>query len=228
MYPDGVAGGMHALAAGTAGSQYNNFTGRKARSTRELSGFRGYFCSIVNANSSLADFYLSTGGETSLSKTFGSGNNSNNTSYINSLRTLDQDGPVITLRGSSLASVIRGATYSDAGAYAFDAGDNASKTVSTPGVVDTSVAGAYTLTYTATDSKGNVGTTTRTLNVLDGLTSWAQLYNLVGIQAAAGADPDGDGWSNAQEYAFGLDPTIAGGSLFAFSQETNQVKLIRP
>ncbi|MEY3480303.1 MAG: hypothetical protein RIQ71_1078 [Verrucomicrobiota bacterium] len=166
MFPDGAAGGMHAVAAGTAGSQYNNFTGRKARSTRELSGFRGYFCSIVNANSSLADFYLSTGGETSLSKTFGSGNNSNNTSYINSLRALDQDGPAITLRGSNPASITRGGTYSDAGADAFDAGDNASKTVITTGTVDTSTTGAYTLNYTATDSKGNIGTATRTVNVL--------------------------------------------------------------
>jgi|GEM_PF-913588 len=166
MYPDGAAGGMHALAAGTAGNQYSNFTGRKARSTRELSGPRGYFCSIVNTNSTLADFYLSTGGETSLSKTFGSGNNSNNTSYINSLRALDQDGPVITLRGSNPASITRGGTYSDAGTDAFDAGDNASKTVSTTGTVDTLVPGAYTLTYTATDSKGNIGTAIRTVNVL--------------------------------------------------------------
>ncbi len=166
MQPDGVAGGIHTLAAGTAGNQYSNFTGRKARSTRELSGFRGYFCSIVNATPNLADFYASSAAETSTAKTFGSGNNSKNTSYINTLRALDQDGPVITLGGSNPASVTRGGTYSDAGADAFDAGDNASKTVSTTGTVDTLITGAYTLTYTATDSKGNIGTATRTVNVL--------------------------------------------------------------
>lgn len=27
-----------------------------------------------------------------------------------------------------------------------------------------------------------------------------------------GADPDGDGWSNVQEYAFGFNPTLPGGN----------------
>jgi len=44
-----------------------------------------------------------------------------------------------------------------------------------------------------------------------GLPSWAAEYGLSGANAAAGADPDGDGWSNAQEYAFGLVPNVAGG-----------------
>ena len=43
--------------------------------------------------------------------------------------------------------------------------------------------------------------------------SWAVGYGLSGANAAVGADPDGDGWSNAQEYAFGLVPNVAGGQL---------------
>jgi len=56
-----------------------------------------------------------------------------------------------------------------------------------------------------------------TLTVTDamesGLPSWAAEYGLSGADAGAEADPDGDGWSNAQEYAFGLVPNVAGGEL---------------
>jgi hypothetical protein len=39
--------------------------------------------------------------------------------------------------------------------------------VSTTGVVNTNVAGSYTLTYTATDGAGNTSTATRTVSVAD-------------------------------------------------------------
>jgi len=167
MQPDGVAGGMHALAAANnAGTQYNAFSGRKTRARRDLSSNRGFYCYIINGNARLTDFYASEGADLSTSEVFGTGNNSNNTTYINSLRNQDQDGPNITVQGVNPVEIAQGSTYADAGATAFDAGDNASKTVTTSGEVDTSAAGAYTLTYTATDSKGNIGTATRTVTVL--------------------------------------------------------------
>ena len=165
MQPDGVAGGMHALAAGTAGSQFNNFTGRKIRSTREVSGGRR-FCYVENEDRVLADFYLSTGATTASSRTFGSGNNADNDTFIDTLRALDQDGPVITLLGTDPVNIDRGSSYIDAGATAFDVRDNANRPVTTTGSVDTAVAGTYTLTYTATDTRGNISTATRTVNVL--------------------------------------------------------------
>ena len=78
---------------------------------------------------------------------------------------------------------------------------------------------------------GEIGTTTVTVTVSDGvstdtqnftvtvavaptpLESWAAGYGLSGADVSAEADPDGDGWSNAQEYAFGLVPNVAGGEL---------------
>jgi hypothetical protein len=36
---------------------------------------------------------------------------------------------------------------------------------------------------------------------------------LSGSTALVSADPDEDGWSNAQEFAFGLVPNVAGGTL---------------
>jgi DNA/RNA endonuclease G (NUC1) len=167
MQPDGVAGGMHALAAGNnTGAQYNTFSGRKTRARRDLSVNRGYYCVIINSSAQLADFYALEGAELSTSEVFGTGNNSNNTTYINSLRNQDQDGPNITVLGVNPIEIAQGAAYTDAGATAFDVGDNASKTVTTSGTVNTSLPGTYPLTYTATDSKGNIGTATRTVTVL--------------------------------------------------------------
>ena len=78
---------------------------------------------------------------------------------------------------------------------------------------------------------GEIGTTTVTVTVSDGvstdtqnftvtvavaptpLESWAAGYGLSGADVSAEADPDGDGWSNAQEFAFGLVPNVAGGQL---------------
>ncbi len=167
MQPDGVAGGMHALAAANnPGIQYNAFSGRKTRARRDLSANRGYYCIILNSNARLTDFYATEGAEPSTSEVFGASNDSNNAAYINSLRNQDQSGPNITLVGGSPLEIAQGSTYSDAGATAFDVGDNASKVVTTSGTVDTSTAATYVLTYTATDSKGNIGTATRTVTVL--------------------------------------------------------------
>jgi hypothetical protein len=74
----------------------------------------------------------------------------------------DTVAPVITLNGSNPDSVELGDTYVDPGADA-DTGE----TVVVSGSVDTSTVGSYTLTYTATDASGNVGTATRTVNVVD-------------------------------------------------------------
>ena len=75
--------------------------------------------------------------------------------------------------------------------------------------------GSSSVTVTVSDG---VATDTETFTVTvtaveSGLASWASGYGLSGANAAVGADPDGDGWSNAQEYAFGLVPNVAGGQL---------------
>jgi DNA/RNA endonuclease G (NUC1) len=166
MQPDGVAGGMHALAAGSSGSQFSAFTGRKLRSSNPLSGFRGYFCMASSPNRRLDDFWASNGAQISRDEIFGTGNNSNNTTYIDQLRALDQKGPEISVLGSNPVSIDRGTVYQDAGATAFDQGDNQSNTVTTASNVNVAVVGIYTVTYTSTDSKGNIGTATRTVNVV--------------------------------------------------------------
>jgi hypothetical protein len=48
--------------------------------------------------------------------------------------------------------------------------------------------------------------------------SWASAHSLTGANAATSADPDGDGLSNLQEYAFGRDPNAADGGALAQTQ----------
>jgi endonuclease/exonuclease/phosphatase (EEP) superfamily protein YafD len=82
-----------------------------------------------------------------------------------------------------------------------------------------------------TPAIGQTGSSTVTVTVSDGVVtdtetflvtvasaetpyqSWAVGYELSGANAGAEADPDKDGWSNAQEFAFGLVPNVAGGQL---------------
>ena len=74
----------------------------------------------------------------------------------------DTTAPVITVTGANPATVVVGATYTDAGATA-----NGGETVTSSGTVNTSVVGTYTITYSATDAANNTGTATRTVNVVD-------------------------------------------------------------
>ena len=71
----------------------------------------------------------------------------------------DTTAPVITvLPGTD--TVEQGSTWTDAGATS-----DGDETVTVSGTLDTSIAGTYTITYTATDAAGNTGTATRTVTV---------------------------------------------------------------
>ena len=71
--------------------------------------------------------------------------------------------------------VEQGATWTDAGATA-----DGDEEVTSSGTVDTSAVGTYTITYTATDAAGNVGTATRTVTVVsDG--SVEVEFNITGV-----------------------------------------------
>mgnify|MGYP000754815930 CR=1 FL=1 len=75
---------------------------------------------------------------------------------------VDTTAPVITLSGSANTEVQAGSSYIDAGASA-----DGQEDVSSQGEVDTTQLGSYTINYTAQDLAGNVGTATRTVNVVD-------------------------------------------------------------
>jgi len=103
----------------------------------------------------------------------------------------DTTPPVITLNGDNPLTVLWGLTWID-DYSAFDAGDNASVTVSRVNPVDTKVPGSYTVTYTATDSKSNTATATRTVNVRF---------------AGGGTNRGPEGLPDAVRFALGADGT---------------------
>ena len=80
----------------------------------------------------------------------------------------DNIAPVITLNGDATVNVTKGTSYTDEGATATDNVDPV-VTVLTSGVelIDVNVPATYTVTYTATDTAGNIGTAYRTVIVVD-------------------------------------------------------------
>jgi hypothetical protein len=82
-------------------------------------------------------------------------------------------------------------------------------------------------TLTITDVGGGVTSQSVTVSgtVLTPWQGWALAYGLSGSTALASADPDGDGWSNAQEFAFGLVPNVAGGTLVKFESSGSGAKI---
>ncbi|NDB96679.1 MAG: DUF5011 domain-containing protein, partial [Verrucomicrobia bacterium] len=103
--------------------------------------------------------------------------------------SLDAQPPVITLIGADPLEVYKGATFTDPGATVTDNVD-AERTITGAGTVDTTSVGIYTLTYTATDTAGNMAVpVTRTVNVV--------------LDPAA--DEDGDGLTNGTEISGGTN-----------------------
>jgi hypothetical protein len=81
----------------------------------------------------------------------------------------DVTAPVVTLNGGSVVQVVTGGVYTELGASAFDLVDGTTTVVIT-GSVDVNATGTYTVTYSSTDAALNIGTATRTVNVVDVIT----------------------------------------------------------
>jgi len=78
----------------------------------------------------------------------------------------DTTPPVITINGDNPMSLMKDSTFNDLGATATDNVDG-SVPVSSSGIVDTSTAGVYSITYTASDNAGNEANAVREVIVLD-------------------------------------------------------------
>jgi len=79
----------------------------------------------------------------------------------------DTTPPVVTLIGEAAIEITVNDTITDPGATATDDIDgDLTTSIVVAGSVDTTTAGLYTLTYTATDAAGNVGSVSRVVTVL--------------------------------------------------------------
>jgi hypothetical protein len=80
--------------------------------------------------------------------------------------TPSANAPVVSLNGGAAMALNQNDAFIDSGASAKDStGADISNTIVVTGSVNTATAGLYTLTYTATDSAGNVGTASRLVTV---------------------------------------------------------------
>jgi hypothetical protein len=79
----------------------------------------------------------------------------------------DVTPPVVTLTGDAAMQINVGETFTDPGATALDDVDgDLTSHINVSGAVDTATAGLYTLTYSATDASGNIGTVSRVVTVV--------------------------------------------------------------
>lgn len=89
----------------------------------------------------------------------------------------DTTAPMVTLTGDASKTVSLQGTYTEEGATATDDEDG-EITPTVSGTVNEDLAGTYTITYTATDAAGNVGTATRTVIVKNDAEDLAGMYNV--------------------------------------------------
>ena len=111
--------------------------------------------------------------------------------------SMDAGAPVISLIGDADVSHAQGKPYTDAGATATDDVDgDITSSVTTSGTVTTGTAGAYTITYSVSDSAGNAATqVTRTVTVEGDATD----TDGDGTPDSADADDDGDGVADSAD-----------------------------
>jgi len=99
--------------------------------------------------------------------TYTATDSSGNTTSINRVvNVIDSVQPELSIIGESSITIYTGNYYEDQGATAIDNYDGEmTSSIETTSNVDTVSAGVYTVSYTATDSSGNVAQATRTINV---------------------------------------------------------------
>jgi len=137
---------------------------------------------------------------------------------------VDDTPPVITLNGANPISIARNTDYTDAGASAVDNVDG-SVTVDhdAESVVDTTVEGSYTVTFTATDLAGNSASTTRTVNVINGT---APIITLVGDSSitiplnADYTDAGASAFDNDDNVSIGVDIDASDIDIFVMGNYT--------
>ena len=132
----------------------------------------------------------------------------------------DTISPVVTVVGELEMSINEGESWSDPGATAVDTADGDVPVV-VSGSVDSSTAGSYTLTYTATDAAGNTGSAMRSITVIEinqWSLVWSDEFDEVTVDATKWNYMVGDGtfygetrgWGNNEEQFYTEDEVNSG------------------
>ena len=121
----------------------------------------------------------------------------------------DTTPPVITISGNNPETVVWGSAYSDAGATAEDAGVPVN-VVTDSSTVNTGILGSYTVNYTSTDAAANIGSASRTVNV---------------VLPANANIPSSDGLSPLLRYALGASSPSGAVTKPALSTDSNDLIL---
>lgn len=91
----------------------------------------------------------------------------------------DVTAPVITITGGNSMFSSLNATFTAPAATATDDEDgDLTSTITTSGTVNKDLAGNYTITYSATDAAGNIGTENLVVTVRNDAYAWADTYNV--------------------------------------------------
>jgi fibronectin-binding autotransporter adhesin len=78
-------------------------------------------------------------------------------------------------------------------------------------------AGNFSAILSATNSFGSSGNFSLSISLVSAYDEWAYDYGLSGADALPASDPDGDSFTNQQEYAFGTNPTVPTAELLGLS-----------
>jgi hypothetical protein len=123
---------------------------------------------LISENKAIADISITSGTTTSTATTTPSSTDTN----------IDTEAPVITINGNNPAEIAVGGSYSDLGATVIDnTNNNLGIKYLVNGVevsninIDTTADRTFTITYSATDQAGNIGTAERTVIVGTGILS---------------------------------------------------------
>jgi len=94
---------------------------------------------------------------------------------VSSCKKTNNTPPVVTLNGASSYTISLQSNYTELNAKALS-NQNAIITPVVSGSVNTNLVGTYTITYTATDNIGNIGTATRTVTVVNDANIYSGTY----------------------------------------------------
>lgn len=129
--------------------------------------------------------------------------------------------PVMTMNGNSVITIAKNSIWTDPGTTAFDSCAGNSLPVTTNGTVNTSVAGQYNLTYTATTGDGVPGSVSRSVYVIDPTDIQPDVQLELDFQSTSDVNPAPDGFAPIGPFDIGQgtygnvsipDPMLTGSS----------------